>query len=602
MGLFHEAFADLAHHLFPDGHSNLPEGWPRRRDRKPVSPDMALLSVSKLENHAQISHLSKTEAECVALAACATLPNYTGLEGSSVGPASPLVEREERLFQRLVKCILIKSNEKVSAEIIWGLLSVNLRETGSIRILLRFLSLAWNHDVLDVGSVRIVESAYSRFFGYVFTDARRDALRLLLLITRKQHVRRDRYDRLLRCFHQEDATSLLQLYRSFRPDLFTESHEANTDQAWSITFPDLEWEENFRCRPIKKSKLDVASKVIREFRSLNFLPLGLGDDSSTHRYIADTNHRDRFRTCSPFILRQHWYESDKSRSEIIRRWSCFSVCTADHLLCDDFLINEVLEQWDGSLDLGTFICLDLVPLLAPREDWARLFNLLRTQVEGGDPRLHYLAILALARIVRCWSKDGSLITKRYVEELMRSSLDLINCSLLQFEHELIRLGIVDFYIATIDVHMAPLPFPRHVYRFLLSSSVSADQICWLLVNLKSKVVKLKEESKLDEIRVYNSYLWDFCSILWRASAPPMPGSGRSILYSELRQNIQRSLYERGETSLSLVSGSLWVSFAKSYGNLSGKPSSKYLDHLHRTGFEGISLFLRTFVQSLATQS
>jgi hypothetical protein len=120
------------------------------------------------------------------------------------------------------------------------------------------------------------------------------------------------------------------------------------------------------------------------------------------------------------------------------------------------------------------------------------------------------------------------------------------------------------------------------------------------------------------VGVFNCFLWDFCSVLWRCSALPAlddsstnPARHNSILFTEISPELLRGLHldEESSKALSVTHGATFAGHAADFCEkhrlsspdaILGRVKVKYLDFLREHhGLDGIYTFLTTFVGSLA---
>lgn len=127
--------------------------------------------------------------------------------------------------------------------------------------------------------------------------------------------------------------------------------------------------------------------------------------------------------------------------------------------------------------------------------------------------------------------------------------------------------------------------------------------------------------------VFNCYVWDICSILWRKSALPVlsqEGIGidedshqKSILFIDVSSDFSLQLHSlpdcfSGTDILSITHCSIFSPFVKSFlkefqgdeafpdpSIIKGKVKVRYLDYLRDNGFVNLYAFLTTFISSLA---
>jgi hypothetical protein len=140
----------------------------------------------------------------------------------------------------------------------------------------------------------------------------------------------------------------------------------------------------------------------------------------------------------------------------------------------------------------------------------------------------------------------------------------------------------------------------------------------------------------DRVALFNCFVWDFCSVLWRNSVLPSSATGRngdnhdamawrmSILFTDLDPDTLAKLSNGPAAStvtsaLSITHGAVFAQFASDFlrqhhtttagrsdetesssDMLKGKLKQEYLDYLKRNcGMHGLHAFLSNFVGSLA---
>jgi len=312
---------------------------------------------------------------------------------------------------------------------------------------------------------------------------------------------------------------------------------------------------------------------------------------------------------------------------------------------ETFLIAEVLPFWDGSDQVGQILCHGLLPFLAPRS-FSNLHNKilchLSPLIQYGSPRVQYLIISgALASIVKRWSnndvsgftqtknnpEDSNSVRLKTVRDLVEwTESQILKAMLINDGHELILECALDFFSTVVEYSpCVVLPGPSLVYQLLLSkTSVCIDYLCSLLVKYKVRLQQLKQGSEdideelQDSIALFNCYIWDICSALWRKS--PLPSTdvlemsaarSKSILFTDVKAETLASLHEHYESvsvALSITHGASFHSYIRAFLGQSekmtaieGKTKLKYLDFLKVQGLNGIHCFLTTFVASLASR-
>ena len=215
---FSDSFGPLAHHLFPDGCPNesLASVWPVRNHRSTVSHLEAKQGFSVLKQIGHRHGYTTSEMECLAVAACATLP--------STGSGSRLVDGTSKCFRELLRCMIPKREERVSVFLVTTLVTVRCDDLGKA-IIVRFLTLCLrNGFLLDCARQRL-SSFYTILFSWLPCA---DTFRLIHALTRRKHATPDRAKR-LRMWYDESRTSvelqkrmaplwlLLQLFARYDP-------------------------------------------------------------------------------------------------------------------------------------------------------------------------------------------------------------------------------------------------------------------------------------------------------------------------------------------------------------------------------------------------
>ena len=236
---FSEAFAPLAHHLFPDGLPNhitdnagrryLNDAWPTRADRSPIPPDAAKESIKTLRSFVRhYGGLNPAQIFVVAVAACSTLPTIGRGTGTS------LIDGTSKAYVEIIRCMIPaptkedddaisdqqQNEERIPAQVISMILSATAasgRCDGRGRQeTLRFLTLAVRSgclrrtrtDANGKGSRETLLSLYPVIFGMI-TDAEAvsDAVRLLHAITRRKQAVPHRARRVRSLYDQASARS-----------------------------------------------------------------------------------------------------------------------------------------------------------------------------------------------------------------------------------------------------------------------------------------------------------------------------------------------------------------------------------------------------------
>ena len=254
IGTFEQAFAPLAHHVFPDGCPSNEEGpdlssvWPLRTDRSAVPAKLAEASIAHLRRVAGGHGLTQSQMWAVTLVACETLPK---IEASGAG--SPLVDGTSKCFRDLVRSLLptcFSESDKdcgVPSAVVVRLVASRCDALGKVAVL-RFLTLAIRNGSL-VGSARqTLSSLYGAILPLVADPGTcMDAVRLLHAVTRRKHVRVDRGQKLSDWYKGGSDGKLspiwllLQLYARYDPEgcgkfFPTSSRTAMGSSAWSRCF------------------------------------------------------------------------------------------------------------------------------------------------------------------------------------------------------------------------------------------------------------------------------------------------------------------------------------------------------------------------------
>ena len=330
---FSEAFAPLAHHLYPDGLPNhitdiisrtyLNDAWPTRADRSPIPPDAARESVKTLRTFVrEDGGLSPAQIFVVTVAACATLPTVGRGTGTS------LVDGTSKAYVDIIRCMVPaptkESNEvnnecqqveeRIPAQVVAMLLSATAasgRCDGRGRAAtLRFLTLAVRSGCLRrtidadrKGSRETLLSLYPVIFG-MLTDAEvvSDAVRLLHAITRRKQAVPHRARRVRSLYDQASARSrqtpdtsgsnkmgdfsslllLLELFARYDPvgcgRYFPSGTRLGSNLTRYFKVPDDEWERDFAGKITTNKALPETVSSKSESSALE--DLGLKRDTS----------------------------------------------------------------------------------------------------------------------------------------------------------------------------------------------------------------------------------------------------------------------------------------------------------------------------------
>ena len=348
---------------------------------------------------------------------------------------------------------------------------------------------------------------------------------------------------------------------------------------------------------------------------------------------------------------------------------------------ENFILDEILPSWDGSDKAGLIICNDLVPVLAPmsfRDIKRRVLRYLGKLYVCGSPRIKFAIVSgALSSLLRRWGRlewnppptnkgmgsgpasnittDALEFKQRSLQELIQWIDNLLLGGLITegscdgSGHELVRLSALDFYNAVCDIcdqcRFVASPSPALIYRlFLSSTALCVDRVCALLLRYKSIFERMKaladkekeqEIAGLEKVAIFNCFIWDACSVLWRCSPLPSLDEGQanvarmnSILFTDIPQETLLALHHLPSdfnvaAALSITHGAVFSGHASDFLNkfyqrkqergasadsiptnlspdlLTGSIKVKYLDYLRDEGYVGLHSFLTTFVGSLA---
>ena len=344
---------------------------------------------------------------------------------------------------------------------------------------------------------------------------------------------------------------------------------------------------------------------------------------------------------------------------------------------ENFILDEILPSWDGNDKAGLIICNDLVPILAPmgfRDLRRRVLRHLGKLYVCGSPRIKFAVVSgALASLVRRWGRlewtaqpakgrgatSGANVLEykqRSLQELIQWVDNLLLGGLIAeggsdgSGHELVRLSALDFYASVCDIcdqcSFVASPSPALIYRlFLSSTALCVDRVCALLLSYKGIFERMKALSDgeqgreiigLEKVAIFNCFIWDACSVLWRCSPLPSLDEGQatdmarmnSILFTDIPQETLLALHHLPSdfnvaAALSITHGAVFSGYASDFLNaysqkkrersaraddrpevmspdlLTGSTKVKYLDYLRDEGFAGLHSFLITFVGSLA---
>ena len=402
----------------------------------------------------------------------------------------------------------------------------------------------------------------------------------------------------------------------------------------------------------------VLPQVLREI----WHPQSMSDPTSFHPLVT----RDR---CSFETL-------NRSRCQVLSALAVFCTRT-DHIppAVEDFVLKEVLPIWDGDTAEGSWgnHLARILQYLSPCSFGRlrqRVLEKFKSMVLFAEHESVIRVIVSeiLSSIVHRWgrldwTRAFSVATKEAVrsDNIRRSKTKVLRRLIQWTDHLLLqallsnrgngwndtaRCAAIDFFLAVSDLNnhgpFLEAPSPSLCYRLFLSRSAAlTDRFCHLLVQYKRSFKRLKDEqgedgdntAKDQRIKIYNCYIWDICSALWRCSPFPQLGPdatlSASILFTDLRPETL-SILSNGASSpkagttvwndvpkaLSITHGPAFVGlsmdFVETYSgkhgnkgrmiieNLKGKTKVRYLSFLkNEHGMTGVDLFLSTFIASLA---
>lgn len=241
---FEQAFAPLAHHLFPDGCplelEELLSIWPSRTNRIAVSDKEARTSITELGRVASRKGLTESQLLAVIVVACETLPKSEALGTGR----SPLVDGSSKCFRDLIQCLLPRCRGSISSAVVTRLVGIQC-DSGGKTAVMRFLTLAVRSGLLVGHARQTLSDLYGVMFAWVPDPITcKDAMRLLHALTRRKHVRIDRAQRLSDWYNSSGNLSsiwlLLQLFARYDPKgcgrFFPSSRGVLGSSAWSRCF------------------------------------------------------------------------------------------------------------------------------------------------------------------------------------------------------------------------------------------------------------------------------------------------------------------------------------------------------------------------------
>jgi len=356
--------------------------------------------------------------------------------------------------------------------------------------------------------------------------------------------------------------------------------------------------------------------------------------------------------------------NEKNRDRLVQALSSF----ARHVgivppEAECFICDHILPNFDGNDRMAEFILRDILSVFEPttfKELEKRILKHLKRLYVTGSPRLKFVIISGAVSSIfgRLGSTNpGSKSHTHMLRELVQWTDNMLLFGLISEggsdggSHELIRLSVIDFFQEVCNVYAklqtcAIIPSPALTYRLLLANTaLTIDRVCSLLLNYRNLFQKFQGELSLGETKevdsayfqrmtIFNCFVWDFCSALWRCSPLPLSHSQNelseaehgadmaqthSVLFTDLPSEVIEELHLfpndfTARTSLCITHGSVFAGYASSFlekhfrnhdginenslhpDMLKGKVKVKYLDSLP---FEGVKKFLNSFVSSLA---
>mmetsp|Transcript_5428 Transcript_5428/g.8321 ORF Transcript_5428/g.8321 Transcript_5428/m.8321 type:complete len:678 (+) Transcript_5428:62-2095(+) len=611
-------FAPIAHHVFPDGCPDefLLDAWPIRTSRATVP--YSGKAIKDLYRTARTNGFLRNELESLIYLACHIVSGQC---------TSPIISQ----FPALIRCVIPKAgkgNLYLSDKILEKLLFVRL-ERDDLALLYQFLTLCLRNHVL------ISPSQLIPYYPLLFQKCREldEAVHLVHLITQRNQVRIYRARRVRQWYNEGERISLfylLELYASLDPTGCLQYAPKDINLASNKKKPisKINWHWEQELKGICQKQGSTSSK--RERGKDTFVPLHVKmarSDDFLQTSLASTDTITPFRAHLPYVLYEEWYPSPyrhheevgeldlysddddmeeeekpsrlvvsvtESRVQVIDRIADATIYLGKMLPeTEVFILNSVLPTWDGSGTWGLRLCHDVLPLVRPQM-YGKIIPVIEPLLRCcALPQLDYLLLgVVLPQWIRCSHRS---LEKKDIFRLIQWTTSLLqSCFLGTAGHELHRLALVLVYDAVRDI-TSLLPNSRIVYSLLLSPTpIAINRLCALLLSYKTILEKEKDRQQSNEltqerIRLYNSYIWDVCTVLWNGKTSY--NTNVSLLYQMMPLLVQKC----GD-SLSLARSAAFLDYFPS-GGITNR--AHYVDYLKNRGMHGLHTFLLTFVGALA---
>jgi len=318
---FHASLSDVCYHFFPDGCpiESLENVWPRRDDFRPVSADQTRVSVRRLEELG--CTLSNGQLHVFALVANYSLPSSKEERFSS-----PVVDGDPAMFSSLLRSMLPQTEAVINTEILRLLFSAVARSKGARKSLLLLLTLTVRYRKLDETARRFLDAEkYSCIFLWALQGSS-DAVRLLLEITKKEHILLYRCKQLRLSWSQSEDSfkpalaALIRLFAKYQPESWRPSGVFNATQ-WYV-FPDIKWSSRFHGSDGMAS--DDFQQFVSSLRTwmdgyqvqiptLDELQSGSGHWLALNDGL-DIEHVDMWKAHLPYDIHDTWYMQQKTRT------------------------------------------------------------------------------------------------------------------------------------------------------------------------------------------------------------------------------------------------------------------------------------------------
>lgn len=637
---FPDAFAPIAHHLFPDGcpDETLADIWPLRTDRTLVpflQAKAALLQVLRKWR----GGLNGPQLDALVLVASHAVSGKC---------TSPLI----RNFKDFLRCLIPKTRDcYLSPQSLQRLLLARLADDDRAS-LYRLFILAIRNRVL----IQSIDQLSSRYYPLIFQHCQRldEAIHLLHILTSRHHVCPFRAHRLSTWYYDKGKICiflLLELYAKFDPKgcqkFLPKDDDERPPRLLRLKPDNKAWE-----RELVKQISIIGDEQQPAKRLKRLAPLDGGTVMTVWRGQRDTSEvltneallshvalSDPFsdenviqlRANLPYMLYEDWYvgddddddviimekdESDsdddeetemrqqrrptvgaslhQTRIKVIKAFAVFSNHIGSLLPeIENFVLEDILPMWDGTDELGLTLCHDLLPHMTPSSDLhAKVLQYLEAFVRFGSPRLQYRI---LAGLVPQWIRQWG--NKRETIRLIKwASAEMKRAFLGNGGHELLRLAILDLYDA-VRVTTSLLPNSVVVYTLLLSrTTVSINQLCVLLMKyrgtlLKERALRGRRDAER-RIALFNSYVWDICSICWRNS---IARHVSSCLFKDVPEQVMAAVGKDHQSALSITHSAAFIGYYRT----GASSRAKYVDNLRDRGLTGLHSFLLAFIGALA---